>query len=120
MAVSQVLFLRAIACQSRTTGVVIKLSVCLTNPSFWFLIPAGWCPYQSLGCSLVGFTPFHFFRFQKNYVTVALSGYSQHILLGLSIISPPSVDKIYCPPLQMARTLRASQHRASLDFPQLM
>ncbi len=37
------------------------------------------------------------------------------------MISPPSVDtKINCPPLRMARSLRASQLRASLDFPQLM
>ena len=36
----------------------------------------------------------------------------------LSMISPPSVNtKINCPPLRMARSLRASQRRASLDLP---
>jgi hypothetical protein len=35
----------------------------------------------------VGFTPFHFFRFQKNSVTVALSGYSQHIHQDLADFS---------------------------------
>jgi hypothetical protein len=38
--------------------------------------------------------------------------------LGRSIISPPSVNtNINCPSLLMARSLRASQLRASLDFP---
>jgi len=35
----------------------------------------------------VGFTPFHFFRFQKNSVTVALSGYTQHIHKDLADFS---------------------------------
>jgi hypothetical protein len=35
----------------------------------------------------VGFTPFHFFRFQKNSVTVALSEYFQHIQKDLADFS---------------------------------
>jgi len=81
--------------------------------------PAGWCPYQISGCSLVAFTSFHFVRFQTNSVTVALSGYSQRITLDLAWFLRRQRVTL-CPPLQMARTLRASQHRASLDFPQLL
>ncbi len=56
MAVSQVLFLRALAkplSHYRCSHITIDFPI---DPSFWFLLPAGWCPYHNLGCSLVGFT----------------------------------------------------------------
>jgi hypothetical protein len=65
------------------------------DPPLWFLISSGWCPYLNLGCSLAGFTSFHFLCFQRNSVTVALSGYSWHICRNrLSRFSPPSTSNL--------------------------
>lgn len=41
--------------------------------------------------------PVPFLLFPEELVSVALSGYSQHIRLGLSMISPPSTDKSLLP-----------------------
>lgn len=59
--------------------------------------PAGWCPYLISGCSLVGFTSFHFVRFQTNSVTVALSEYSQPITLDLAWFLRRQTSKFLLP-----------------------
>ncbi len=46
--------------------------------------------------------------------TLSLSRWTEHDFSAVRRVNS------LCPPLQMARTLRASQHRASLDFPQLL
>ena len=87
MAVSQVLFLRALSdANLALTGVVILLSIDLTDPSFWFT-SLGMVPLPKFGLLARGFTPFHFLRFQKNFVTVALSEYFQHIHRNLADFS---------------------------------
>ena len=59
--------------QPRTKGVIICLQAKIACPSFGSKFPIRRCPYQYLGCSLVGFTAFHLDCFQSSYVTVALS-----------------------------------------------
>jgi hypothetical protein len=54
-----------------------------SDPSFGSF-PSGPFLYLNLSFSLVGFTSFHRFRFQKRFVTVAPSDYSQHILANLA------------------------------------
>lgn len=78
--------------------------------------PSGECPYHNLGFSLVGFTSFHLTSFLVSSVTVALSGSFGHILRLRRSFRRQS---FLCLPLffQVARTLRASQHRVSMDFP---
>ena len=79
-------------------------------------IPFGECPYHNLGFSLVGFTSFHLASFQASFVTVALSGSVYHIKrLRYSFRR----QSFLCLPLffQVARTLRSSQSRVSMDFP---
>ena len=78
--------------------------------------PFGECPYHNLGFSLVGFTSFHLASFQASFVTVALSGSFYHIKrLRYSFRR----QSFLCLPLffQVARTLRSSQSRVSMDFP---
>ena len=81
-------------------------------------IPFRECPYHNLGFSLVGFTSFHLTSFLASSVTVAPSGSFGHIRrLRRSFRRQSSI--LQCLPLffQVARTLRASQHRVSMDFP---
>ena len=80
--------------------------------------PSGECPYHNLGFSLVGFTSFHLTSFLASSVTVAPSGSFGHIRRLRRSFRRQS-SKLQCLPLffQVARTLRASQHRVSMDFP---
>jgi hypothetical protein len=120
MAVSQVLFLRAQTmpishsrCNHMTIGHEDR-SIRLVH------FPQDGAPTK-FGLLARGVYPFHFSCFQKNSSLWHFQGTRSISMMDLAQFPRRQLKtKICCPPLQMARTLRASQHRASLDFPQLM
>lgn len=120
MAVSQVLFLCAQTMpisHNRCNHMTIShedRSIRLVHDS------RGMVPLPKFGLLARGVYPFHFFCFQKNSSLWHFQGTRSISMKDLASFPRRQQYKDCCPPLQMARTLRASQHRASLDFPQLM
>jgi hypothetical protein len=99
----------------RTSG--RQPSICgIFSRLFLSSIPSEKCPYHNLGFSLAGFTSFHLHNFLCSSVTVALSGYFDHIR---RLRCSTRRQLLSCPSLlfRWARSLRPSQVRVSMDFP---